>query len=69
MLSDVMNLVMLKDQSFLTDRVRYNATTGETVWTAETKDELYLQQCMQMVEDRFRYSLPVLQKDYYNVVK
>lgn len=68
MLSDDMGLVMLKDQSFLTDRVRYNATTGEAVWTGGTEDESYLQQCMQMVEDRFRYSALVLQKDYYSVV-
>lgn len=69
MLSDDMGLVMLKDQSFLTDRVRYNATTGEAVWTSGTEDASYLQQCMQMVEDRFRYSALVLQKDYYSVVK
>ncbi|HCJ07360.1 MAG TPA: hypothetical protein DHV96_03020 [Lachnospiraceae bacterium] len=69
MLSDDMGLVMFKDQSFLTDRVRYNATTGEAVWTSGTEDESYLQQCMQMVEDRFRYSALVLQKDYYSIVK
>lgn len=69
MLSDDMGLVMFKDQSFLTDRVRYNATTGETVWMGGTEDESYLQQCMQMVENRFRYSALVLQKDYYSVVK
>ncbi len=68
MLSDDMGLVMFKDQSFLTDRVRYNATTGETVWMGGTEDESYLQQCMQMVENRFRYSALVLQKDYYSVV-
>ena len=69
MLSDDMGLVMFKDQSFLTDRVRYNATTGEAVWTGGTEDESYLQQCMQMVENRFRYSALVLQRDYYSVVK
>ena len=69
MLSDDMGLVMFKDQSFLTDRVRYNATTGEAVWTGGTEDESYLQQYMQMVENRFRYSALVLQKDYYSVVK
>ena len=69
MLSDDMGLVMFKDQSFLTDRVRYNAKTGETVWMGGTEDESYLQQCMQMVENRFRYSVLVLQKDYYSVVK
>lgn len=69
MLSEDMGLVLFKDQSFLTDRVRYNATTGEAVWTGGIEDELYLQQCMQMVEDRFRYSALVLQKDYYSVVK
>lgn len=67
-MSEDLGLVMFKDHSFLTDRVRYNATTGEVQRTNGTEDEEYLQQCMQMVEKRFRYSALILQKDYFGVV-
>lgn len=70
LLSEDMGLVMLKDHSFLTDKVRYNAMTGEAFWTKGVKeDPAYLERCMQTVQDRFYYSAQILSKDYMRVVK
>ena len=70
LLSEDMGLVMLKDHSFLTDKVRYNAMTGEAFWTEGVKeDPAYLERCMQTVQDRFYYSAQILSKDYMRVVK
>lgn len=69
LLSEEEGLVMFKDQSFMTDRVRYNATSGETIWAAgEAEDEAYLEQIMQEVQNRFYYSAQVLSKDYFKVI-
>ncbi len=65
-LSEDEGLVMLKDQSFLTDSVRYNATTGEMVWAAGAQeDSRYLQGLMEEVQNRFYYSAKILELDYY----
>lgn len=69
LLSEEEGLVMFKDQSFLTADVRYNATTGETIWKNDQKADAYLEKYMQIVSDRFRYSALVLQKNYYSEVE
>lgn len=70
MLSEEMGLVMFKDHSFLTDKVRYNATTGEVIWAeGVTEDSIYLENIMQQVQNRFYYSAKVLELDYYNLVQ
>lgn len=70
LLSEDMGLVMFKDHSFLTDKVRYNAMTGEAVWAQGVKeDPAYLEKCMQEVQDRFYYSAQILGKDYMSVIK
>lgn len=70
LLSEDMGLVILKDHSFLTDKVRYNAMTGEAVWTQGVKeDPAYLEKCMQEVQDRFYYSAQILGRDYMRVIK
>lgn len=69
-LSEDAGLVLFKDHSFLTARVRYNATTGEAVWAeGETEDAAYLERCMQTVQDRFYYSAQILNKDYMKVIE
>ncbi|MBQ9983945.1 MAG: LTA synthase family protein [Lachnospiraceae bacterium] len=69
MLSEEMGLVMFKDQSFLTDKVRYNATNGEVTWTEGVmEDSIYLEECMKQVHNRFYYSAKVLEIDYYNLI-
>ncbi len=70
MLSAENGVVMFKDHSFLTDKVRYNAITDETIWTeGVTEDNIYLESCMELVQNRFYYSAKVLELDYYNLIK
>lgn len=70
LLSGDMGIVMFKDHSFLTDKVRYHATTGEEVWAEQAeKDEAYLEDCMQIVQERFYYSAQILNKNYLEVIK
>lgn len=70
LLSDDFGIVLFKDHSFLTDKVRYNATTGEAVWKdLKDEDSAYLEKCMELVENRFYYSAGVLNKDYLKVVQ
>ncbi len=70
MLSDEMGLVVLKDYSFITDKVRYNATTDEVSWAAGAEeDPIYLAGCKQLVADRFFYSGKILELDYYRLIK
>ena len=70
MLSEDMGLVMFKDHSFLTDKVRYNATTGEVLWEKGAEvDDIYLGSVMQQVQDRFYYSAKVLELDYYKIIE
>ncbi len=70
MLSEEEGLVLFKDQSFLTEKVRYNATTGEVTWAnGVTEDSIYLENMMQQVQNRFYYSAKLLELDYYNQIK
>ena len=67
MLSEEMGIVLFKDRSFLTDKVRYNATTGEVEWAAGQQEDMgYLENCMELVQNRFYYSAKVLELDYMN---
>lgn len=69
MLSEEEGIVLFKDHSFLTEKVRYNATTGEVLWAeGVTEDSIYLETCMELVQKRFYYSAKVLELDYYNQI-
>lgn len=69
MLSADAGLVMFKDHSFLTEKVRYNATTGEATWAeGEMENQMYLEQCMKEVENRFYYSAKILELDYFSKI-
>lgn len=70
LLSADMGIVIFKDHSFLTDRVRYNATTGEEIWVKQEKrDEAYLESCMEIVQERFYYSAQILSTDYLKLME
>lgn len=70
MLSEEDGIVLFKDRSFLTDKVRYNATTGEVLWAeGVAEDSIYLEACMELVQNRFYYSAKVLELDYYNLME
>lgn len=69
MLSEEMGVVFFKDYSFLTDKVRYNATTGEVIWAeGVAEDSIYLEAVMQQTQNCFYYSAKVLELDYYKLI-
>lgn len=69
-LSEERGLVLFKDHSFLTDKVRYHATTGEVIWADGVEENnIYLEGVMQQAQNRFYYSAKVLELDYYNRIE
>lgn len=65
-LSDAEPLVVLSNRSFLTDKVKYNSTTGETVsLTQEPLPENYISNLNKTINNMFTVSKTILKEDYY----
>ncbi len=69
LLSDSEGLVVLANRSWITDKVKYNAVTGELI----VKDggsigELYLNKYNNLVDNQFKISNLVLQNNYYKIL-
>lgn len=64
-LSDCTHAALLKDGSFLTDRMIYDASDGEITWLGE-EDEAYAQELIQAMENQFTVSAAILDTDYYS---
>ena len=67
-LSDGEHMAILRDQSFFTDKVWFNASTGEATWLVDesTVDPNYLENHIKMVKNRFAVSSSILNEAYYN---
>lgn len=66
-LSTAEGLVMFQDKSFITDRIMYNAATGEiTYLTEEELPEDYVKIMKQVVKNRFTVSKGIIDLDYYS---
>ena len=66
-LSDTEGLVIFADKSFLTDKVRYNASTGKTtVLSGEKLPEDYVETIQTLVSNRFKVSKGIIDLDYYS---
>lgn len=66
-LSTSEGLVMFQDKSFITDRVMYNAGTGEVTYlTEEELPEDYVKIMKQIVKNRFKISKGIIDLDYYS---
>lgn len=67
--SDAAPLVIFKNRSWITDKGMYNAKTKTFTQTAEGElPEKYVQAVSQKVEQKFRYSALILEKNYYALV-
>lgn len=67
--SDAAPFILFEDRSFITDRVRFNAVTGEAVWTdGQTPDEAYLTAMKQAVSAEFTADARIIETDYYRHV-
>ena len=58
---------ILIDQSFLTERVWFNANTNTATWLGE-EDDAYLQSMIRLVKNKFSFSTDILNTAYYNFV-
>ncbi len=68
-LSDTEGFVMFMDYSFITDKVMYNARTGEvTNLTDEEVTEEYIAEKRRDLANRWKYSLLVMENDYYATI-
>ena len=69
-LSDCEGLVMFNDRSFITDKVKYNANTGEVTnlsKTSSVSDE-YIENMKVIVANKFNMSQSICDYDYYHYV-
>lgn len=66
--SDGEHIAMLRDQSFLTDKVWFNASTGETRYLVDKSQlpENYVEDRINLVKNKFSLSKNILNKAYYN---
>lgn len=69
-LSDSDELVIFADQSFMTDKVRYDASTGETTcFVPESQiPDGYVDQMIEEVENRLYISDEMINTDYFSFV-
>ena len=68
--SDGVHAAVLMDHSFLTDKVWFNANTGQTRYLVpqEAVPETYVESMNQLIESRFTFSAEILRNDYYRHV-
>lgn len=65
-LSDSAPLVILANRSFITDKVKYNAETGEiTKLTADELPKGYISNINGIIKNKFSVSESILENDYY----
>ena len=63
-LAECTHAALLKDGSFLTDRMIYDAASGQITWQGE-EDEDYAQELIQAMEDQLTVSAAILGTNYY----
>lgn len=64
-LAECTHAALLKDGSFLTDRMIYDAASGQITWQGE-EDEDYAQELIQAMEDQLAVSAAILGTNYYD---
>ena len=67
----VFHVAMLYNQSFITDRIRYNTTKGEITYLVEESlvPAEYVDACIRYVQNKFDVSLQIIGKDYYRIME
>ena len=69
LLSDSEGLVVLANRSWITDTARYNSINNELIINnGGTIDELYINKMNNIVDNQFKISNMILQKNYYEKV-
>ncbi len=65
------HVAMLYNQSFVTDRIKYNTTKGEITYLVEEEQVSpeYVDACIRYVQNKFDVSLEIVSKDYYRILQ
>jgi hypothetical protein len=67
--SEASPLVILSNRSFITDKVMYNAETGDaTLLTEEELPEDYISNLNKIIKNKFSVSQSIVKSDYYRYV-
>ena len=72
--SDGFHAAQLYNRSFITDKVKYDYTTGRTQWLIDTQDydekllESYLESAISTVKNRYAMSIEIEDSDFYDYV-
>ncbi|MDF2521641.1 MAG: hypothetical protein K0R84_2269 [Clostridia bacterium] len=68
-MSDSPALVIFSNRSWITDKASCNSITNEVTYQAAAKvQEGYAEEINKIVEDKFKFSARILEKNYYNIV-
>lgn len=68
-LSDAVHIAILRNQSFITDKVMYSSRTGETkVLTDEPLPDGYVDTIIRLIQNKFAVSARMLDTDYYATI-
>ncbi|MCQ2538874.1 MAG: sulfatase-like hydrolase/transferase [Acetatifactor sp.] len=65
-------VVIMKDQSFVTDTVDYNKKTKAAIWKKEIPEdqkESYLENMRKEVKNRYLFSAYILRNNYYDIIQ
>lgn len=65
------HVAMLYNQSFITDRIKYNTTKGEITYLVDEAlaPPEYVDACIRYVQNKFDVSLQIVTKDYYRMLQ
>ncbi len=68
--SNSFHVAMLYNQSFITDKIKYNTSNGKITYIAD-KDSVsqdYIDACINYVQNKFEISLQIINNDYYRII-
>lgn len=68
-LSDSEPLVVFSDRSWITDKAFFNVKTGEASSLNGENTDAYIEEIEKKVKDKFKYSVMILETNYYNILK
>lgn len=69
-MSDSEELVIFSNHSFITDKIKYNTSTGEVTYLVDEYkvDDAYIEQIINTVEDRLNISDAMIDADYFSFI-
>ena len=67
-LSDSSPLVIFSDRSFITDKGKYNAVTGEFIPNEGTEEDGYVDKINTIIYKKYQMSRLILENDYYRKI-